>query len=332
MSNQAPISQATSTPLHNVHRITLPTPFAVGDVNAYLAEGEPLTLIDAGVRIEACRAVLESALAERGYRLRDIQQVIVTHHHADHIGLVGDIVSESGAQVVAHRLTAPWLADFVNVRAANDGFYAQFFREQGVPEPYIIGMGAGNRVFNQFASPVAATRQLEDGDSVTFAGLVWQIYHTPGHAGDQICLYQPERQVLIASDHILPNISSNAFLEPPLATESARPKRLLQYRAALARIAALPIATALPGHGLPFGDVAILVAERLKAHHLRAEKILSLCDVPRTLYELARLTFPKAGDSEIFLILSEVIGHLDLLEAEGKIHTEARDDIMYWMP
>jgi len=72
-----------------LHALPLPTPFPVGPVNAYLAEGEPLTLIDTGPKDDATRAALAAALKVHGHRLEDIRRIILTHHHVDHVGLAG---------------------------------------------------------------------------------------------------------------------------------------------------------------------------------------------------------------------------------------------------
>ena len=47
--------------LARVHQLVLPTPWVVGALQAYLVEGDPLTLIDTGVRDRASRAALEAA-------------------------------------------------------------------------------------------------------------------------------------------------------------------------------------------------------------------------------------------------------------------------------
>src|ERR1041385_6398530 len=97
------------TLLKGLHRLPLPIPFQDGPVNAYLAEGESLTLIDCGTRTDESYKALVDGLASRGYKIADIQRLLITHHHTDHLGLAERIVAESGAEVWAHPLTVPWL-------------------------------------------------------------------------------------------------------------------------------------------------------------------------------------------------------------------------------
>src|SRR5438093_2891631 len=88
------------TPRDRVHLIELP----LGPrrtVNAVLVEGDPLTLVDTGVNSPESLAALESALAARGRRIADLEQIVVTHAHPDHFGAAAELVRRSGARVLA---------------------------------------------------------------------------------------------------------------------------------------------------------------------------------------------------------------------------------------
>ncbi len=81
----------------------------------------------------------------------------------------------------------------------------------------------------------------------------------------------------------------------------------------------------LTGHGEPVTDAAGLVAERLRGHARRAERIHGLlADGPRTAHELAHAMWGGVAVTQAFLTLSEVLGHLDLLVERGEV--AERDD------
>src|SRR5437868_5358285 len=84
-----------------IHRLAIPTPFAVGRVNTYLIEDDPLTLVDSGPNSGRALDELQRALADHGRSIDDIELIIVTHQHIDHIGLVDILASHSGADVAA---------------------------------------------------------------------------------------------------------------------------------------------------------------------------------------------------------------------------------------
>ena len=93
-----------------IHCLPVPTPFAVGRVNTYLIEDDPLTLVDSGPNSATSLTALEAALAAHGHRVEDVERLVITHQHIDHIGLAQILADRSGAEVVALELLAPWLA------------------------------------------------------------------------------------------------------------------------------------------------------------------------------------------------------------------------------
>ena len=303
-----------------LHTLTLPTPFPVGPVNVYLAEGDPLTLIDTGPKAPVSRDALTAGLATHGYRVEDIGRVIITHHHADHLGLAGEIVARSGARLVAHPYTATWLRDYTAERARQEPFYAGLWVDGGVPDEIVAAMRQANNGISRWLDDAPADGTLDEGDTIKLGDSAWQVYYTPGHAGGLICLWEPGSRTLLANDHFIRDISSNPVLEPPPDITGPRPRRLVEYLHHMRRMAALEPAVALPGHGEPVTDVATLLRQREAFHQRRAKRIAAVLDAgPQTLWELTQPIFPRLSrPMDYFLALSEILGHLDLLEVSGQ--------------
>ncbi len=315
-----------------LHVLQAPTPFPVGPVNLYLAEGDPPTLIDVGPRYAPARGALEEALAEKGLRLADVGRLILTHAHSDHYGQAGELADISGAEVLTHPSNFALMADYEAERERRLAFYRALMQEAGMPAEEVLQVDRARRAMGIFAAPVHPTGSLKDGDTVRLGDEEWVILHTPGHAGGLICLYQPQRQLLISSDHLLRDVSSNPIVEPPEHEGAERPRRLADYVQQLRRIAALPVVGALPGHGPLIDDVSDLVARRLEFHRRRSEEVLrALEDGPRTPYEISRSLFPRLDPVNRFLAISEVIGHLDVLEAEGKVASFMENGTRRWV-
>ena len=232
--------------LPSLHLISLPTPFPVGPVNVYVADDGPLTLIDTGPKDEAARAALEAGLAALGHRVEDIRRVILTHRHVDHIGLAAEIVARSGATAFTHPHTAPWLSGYVEELARNRPFYLQFWRENGVPQEIVDQITAASARTGQWIGALdpAAVQLLDEGDRLELAGREWQVYHTPGHAGGLICLWDAASRTLLSNDHLLRDISSNPVIEHPNLPGAPRPRRLPEYLIHMQRMAALEPALA----------------------------------------------------------------------------------------
>ena len=314
-----------------LHTIVVPTPFPVGPVNVYLAEGDALTLVDTGPRYDPAREALHRGLADLGYGPADLDRIVLTHAHSDHCGLAAELAHASGAEVVTHRANVAELADYAGQRAERLVFYAQLMREAGVPLRVMMRINRTRRGYGQYAQAVEPDGALEDGDAIVMGGEAWRVLHTPGHTGGLVCLYQPERRVLLSSDHLLRDVSSNPIVEPPVVEGERRPRRLVDYVAQLQRVAELPVERALPGHGEPIQNVEGVVAIRLAFHHERAERILKILGRrERTVYQISKVVFPDLDAINRFLAVSEVIGHLDWLEERGRVESRMRGRKRLW--
>lgn len=321
--------------LEYLQTLTLPTPFPVGPINTYLAAGEELTLVDTGPKDPPTLQALQEGLAAQGLALRDIRRVVVTHAHVDHFGLAAQIVAESGARVLSHSRNRWWLVDFEGEWERRYEFYHEVFLRNGAPREYADAVIRGMRNMAQYAASIPAEQfvPLEEGDVVHLSGHPWRVIFAPGHASGLVCLYDEETHGLISSDHLLRDITSNPVLEPPVRGESERPRALVDYMASMARSAQMDVRIALPAHGDPIADVRALVDGRMAFHRSRLDHIeqqLECC--AQTAFEVCNILFPELRSFDTFLGLSEVIGHLDVLEAEGRIRRDTRNGLIRYTP
>jgi hypothetical protein len=86
----------------------------------------------------------------------------------------------------------------------------------------------------------------------------------------------------------------------------------------------------LPGHGDPFRGAAELVEKRLAMHERRAQKILDALPHPRSAAEVGRDLWRHVPVTQAYLVLSEVLGHLDLLEARGAVTATEQDGVVLY--
>ena len=316
-----------------LHCLALPTPFPIGPVNVYLVEGEPLTLVDTGPKAGISRQALEAGLAALGYGVEDLGRVIITHHHADHMGLAAEIVARSGAEVWTHPYNFPWLADYAAQQDCSRPFYGRIWDEAGVPAEIVALMNGANLDMLRWLDPVPADHALAEGQTIDLGGIPWCVFHTPGHAGGLVCLWDETSRTLLANDHLIRDISSNPVLEPPATPDGDRPRRLVEYLHHMRRMAELEPEVALTGHGEPVTDVPGLVRQRQAFHERRADRLLdSLDGRAMSLWELTQLAFPRVERGiDRFLALSEVLAHLDLLELDGRAQAQMRDGRVLWL-
>jgi glyoxylase-like metal-dependent hydrolase (beta-lactamase superfamily II) len=319
-----------------IHLLSVPTPFLVGRVNCYLIEDDPLTLVDTGPNSGKSLDELEQALAHHGRRIEDLELIVLTHQHMDHIGLLEILARRSEAEVAALDILGPYLRSFRDSAVADDAFAQAVMRRHGIPEDLIIALGATAAAFRSFGSSGRVTRLLRPGDRLEFRDRTLDVLHRPGHSPSDTLFWDERRGMLIGGDHLLAHISSNPLVSRPLddgaeaagggrAGSDSRPPALVQYLESMRRTRELPSTLVLPGHGPPIADHAALIDERLRMHQRRARKIRRLLEKePLTAYELAVEMWGNVAVTQAYLTLSEVLGHLDLLALAGEV-TEQDD-------
>jgi glyoxylase-like metal-dependent hydrolase (beta-lactamase superfamily II) len=300
--------------------LRIPTPFQVGRVNTYLLEDEPLTLIDSGPNSGKALDELERQLDALGHRIEDLELVIITHQHIDHLGLVDIIAKRSGAEVAALDVLAPFVENFGADADRDDAEAAELMLRHGISEEVVTALRQVTGSFRAWGSKAKVTRPLSDGETLEWRDRRLEVQHRPGHSPSDTVFWDSGRRILIAADHLIKHISSNPLISRPLDGSSERTQALVTYLESLKRTRELPAEIVLSGHGEPITDHAALIEERFTLHQRRAEKLYGLiAEQPRTGHELAQALWGDVAVTQAFLTLSEVIGHVDLLENAGHV-------------
>ncbi len=313
--------------------LPISTPFAVGRVNLYLLDDDPLTLVDAGPNSGQALDELEQGLAGLGHTIEDIGLLVLTHQHMDHIGLAGIIARRSGADVAALDLVAPYLERYSEDMELDDRFAARMMLRHGIPDDVVHALRAVSASYRAWGASVKVTRPLAAGATLVLRDRRLEVLHRPGHSPSDTVFWDAERRILIGGDHLIAHISSNPLLTRPLGTEltdeTVRPRALVDYIDSLRATRAMDAGLVLAGHGEPITAHASLIDERLRLHDRRAGKILTLItDRPLSAYELAQALWGNVAVTQAYLTLSEVLGHVDLLLADGRAHELVADGVV----
>ena len=302
--------------LPGVFRLRLPLPWpGVPHCNAWaVAAGDGFVLFDTGMHGPDSLAHLERALAMCNLRLQDTRLVVCTHAHSDHCGQVATIVERAGCEVWMH----PNHEHLTRMVEDPDAVFArriEVARQSGVPEEPLRRYAAerGSRG-SGIAGPIEPDRDLLSGVSVPTDLGEWVAYETPGHAPSHVCLFQPERRVLISGDHLLGRISlyfDHGYSPDPVG----------EFLSSLDVVQRLGARLCLAGHGRTFTDVhahiqgnRALVGERLEA--VRG----ALGEDPLTAFEVVPHVYGSSLSSDnAHWLLSKTLGYLTHLQAIGKI-------------
>jgi glyoxylase-like metal-dependent hydrolase (beta-lactamase superfamily II) len=317
-----------------IHCLPLPTPFAVGRVNTYLIEDDPLTLVDSGPNSGTTLDALERALGARGRRVEDLELIVISHQHIDHLGLVSILARRSGAEVAALDLLAPRVEHWQEGMDADDAFAERVMAAHGIPEDVRYALLAVSHSYRAWGGAAKVTRTLAHGSELKLAGRTLRVLHRPGHSPSDTIFHDEERRIVLGADHLIKHISSNPLISRPLDADSAgdadgppdRPHALEIYMESLRATRAMAdVDIVLTGHGEPVTDHVALIDERFRLHERRAGKIRRLLAAgPLTAYEIAQSLWGNVAVTQAYLTLSEVLGHADLLVAAGHV-VEQRD-------
>ncbi len=194
-----------------IHRLAIPTPFAVGRANVYLIEDEPLTLVDAGPNSGTSFDELQRGIAGLGHELEEIELVILTHQHIDHLGLVSLVAARSGAEVAAIDVAVPYVQNFSIEAQADDEFAHGVMLRHGIPEDVAAALRSVSQAFQAWGARVEVTRPLRDGEALALRDRTFHVHHRPGHSPTDTIFHDRDRRLLIAADHLL----GQHLLQPP---------------------------------------------------------------------------------------------------------------------
>lgn len=313
--------------MERIVQIQAPLPH-IRSVNIWLLRGAPLTLIDAGPRRDSALSALEDGLRDEGLRIEDIEQIIPTHHHLDHTGLVATIVARSGARVAALDRVADYGARYLERSDADRSFSRELMRHHGVPE---AGIEANEGLWDYIrdsSESYTTDLRLADGDVVAAGDRELRLLHRPGHSTTDTLIIDEADEIAFVGDHLLAGISSNAEIVPAAEPDGSRPQARIQYLRNLERTAAMPLRCLLTGHGDRVDDHVGLVRRRFAEHRRRCDRIVGvLGGGPANAYTIAgHLWSPRTVAEQPLLVVWEVLGHLDLLLNAGRVCETVHDD------
>jgi len=243
-----------------VHQLEVPMRRnPLGKTYSYLLDGAA-TLIDTGVPTEDGFEALKDQLRKLGLTVGDLERVIITHLHRDHIGLIDRIRAESGAKIVA-------LDKAVEIQNHWEETAGSFY-EDSRDEIKLWGGGSFLKFMSRYEHAFRGPRPtleidetVSDEEDLELDGHRLRAFWTPGHAREHLCLHDAERRILFSGDHVLPKITSHVSLH---TYQDLDP--LNDYLASLKRLRGLNVRMVLPGHEHAFEDLEGRISALL-AHH-----------------------------------------------------------------
>jgi glyoxylase-like metal-dependent hydrolase (beta-lactamase superfamily II) len=309
--------------LPGVFRLRLPLPWpGVPHCNAWaVAAGDGVVLFDTGMHEPGSLAQLERALGMCNLRLENIRLVVCTHAHSDHYGQAASIVERTGCELWMHpnyEHMSHWAEDSEAAFARR----LEVARQSGVPEEPLRRYAADRRARDSgIAAVIPPDRKLLDGVRIATDLGEWITYETPGHAPSHVCLFQPERRLLISGDHLLGRIS--LFFDYGYS-----PDPVGEFVHSLDVVAALDARLCLSGHGRTFTDVQAHIDGNRELVHKRLERTLQVvAPAPLTAFEAAPriyddIPFSSLTASWLMAETLALLRHLEVTDRARRIPGE----------
>jgi glyoxylase-like metal-dependent hydrolase (beta-lactamase superfamily II) len=302
----------------NLFRIEIPLPGSpLKYLNSYVVSSDDRNLvIDTGLNRKECAEAMLAGLRELNLDLGRTD-FFITHMHADHFGLVSKLATES-SRVFFNR---PEM-EIIEARGGWEPMVS-YARMNGFPEDELRAALRNHPGYRYSPDWVPELSLLEDGDILEVGDYAFRCVETPGHTMGHICLYEARRELLVAGDHILIDITPN------IQCWSPKGDPLKDYLASLDKVHGLEVRLVLPGHRRILHDHRARIEELKRHHERRAAEVLSILDGrPSTAYEVAsHMTWDIAFDSwdrfppaQKWFATGEAIAHLRYLEEMGELY------------
>lgn len=308
----------------NLYMIKIPIPKnPLKATNSYIIKDRNRNLvIDTGICQNETIDIMRMGLKELDVNLKETD-FFITHIHSDHLDLALNLAPDS-SKIFFNKLDTDnlihcktWNNELRNI-AAICGFPQSRLQK-------IIDRYGWDRYLE--LDPKRFTI-LREENKIDVGGFHFKCMDTPGHSRGHMCLYEPDKKILIAGDHILDDITPNI----PLFSYEENPLR--DYLQSLDKVFNLDIELALPGHRGFIKDCKRRIKELKNHHRIRIDEILYELENNRkdAFYIASKITWDMKGDSwelspmhqKLFATL-ETIAHLKYLEEEGLIQKEIEE-------
>ncbi len=304
-----------------IYKIEVPLPGnPLKVLNSYLIKGEGRNLlVDTGFNRAECREALLNGLGMLGVDLKETD-IFITHMHADHSGLVAAVAGEKSvvycSGVDAQRLEWSLLPAFWEENQAHVASFGFPLQEYGKDMLRLPGRKYSPDRVPEF-------NMVKENDIIDIGAYRFICVETPGHTPGHLCLYEPDREILVSGDHILEDITPNVTM-----FYKGLPDPLGEYLKSLGKVGGMDISLVLPGHRRIIRDARKRIGELKQHYENRLNEVLNVLSKGRmTPYQVAGLitwdlncsSWEQFPMEQKWFATGETISHLEHLRHLNKV-------------
>jgi glyoxylase-like metal-dependent hydrolase (beta-lactamase superfamily II) len=304
----------------NLYRIEIPLPKnPLKALNSYIIKNAERNLIvDTGWNQKECMDAMQVGLKALGVDLRKTN-FFITHIHADHLGLLSRLATDTST-IYFNQREAEQIKSVHRWNA-----FVDFARMNGFPKDELQAALHSHPGYKYGLKGDLPFCIVKEGDRISIGDYLFKCVETPGHTKGHICLYEPNKKIFVAGDHILGDIT------PTIQLWSDDWDPLKEYLNSLEKVYKLDIVLVLPGHRGVIKNCKERIRELRDHHEKRLDEIVSILRKgSQNAFEVASQmswdviyeawdTFPV---SQKWFATGEAIAHLKYLEEKGIIRKE----------
>lgn len=302
-------------------------------VNCFLIKGDSITLIDAGKNRGNNWAKLNAILKENKLNVSDIEQVILTHEHTDHMGLVSQILENSDADILTASKYKRRITNYKELYPIKAAFQINTLRINGIP-PEII-MPVEEYILSNIDEvpdvPEERVVLFNDDEPIDLGNITLTPIHTPGHCDTQYIFLDEINKICFGGDMILPLLPVPVLLEN-VDLPNTRLKSSLLLVDSYEKIKDLDIQIIHSGHGVVTDSLTELVHRQTSRLHARKEKCYELLKAgPLSIHELSQRMYGDITGPRSMVGIFMLFGYTDLLIKEGRVLTKTDENTSSFM-
>ncbi|MCG7410143.1 MBL fold metallo-hydrolase [Paenibacillus sp. ACRRX] len=313
-----------------IYQIRIPLPFSLRWVNAYAIydQAEGWTLVDPGLRTAAAELAWEQIIVQMNLNQGGVACIVLTHYHPDHLGLAGWLQQRFQVPVLMSEIGWKHAQMLWGAGQTMTAEMQRLLQQHGVLQQVSELVGEHMDSFIPLVSPLPQVTLVGDGEIVRFGGREWQVIETHGHAPGHLSFYNEQCRVLLAGDHVLPQISPNVSYMP-----GSDPEPLHHFLLGLERLAQLDAVLVLPGHRHPFVYFHSRIEDLLGHHEQRLTELRAMLVTEQTAQELCSQLFGSIERLTIHqfrFAMGETLAHLTELQRRKQVTTRQVDKVTVW--
>lgn len=315
----------------NMYKMEIPLPKSpLKALNSYLikAEGRFL-IIDTGWNRQECRDEMLSSLKLLNVDLSKTD-FFITHLHADHLGLVATLATDTSTVYFNQKETSMINSESSEWERRWQEFDT-FYIRNGFPEDE-LKKSMENHPGRQYNLKKRLDfRILKEGDTIQIGEYYFRCIETPGHSPGHMCLYEPNKKILVAGDHILFDITPNIMFW--LEMEDS----LGEYLANLEKVYYLDVELVLPGHRNIWNDHRRRIKELQEHHQARLKEVIAALEsggktafqvAPYITWDIDYRSWELFPAGQKWFAVGETLAHLKYLEKQGMVRRETQENRM----